>query len=53
MGAAKNTTSEEYWICEEVCKWTATIKGMPDDVGPYLVRIGVNGSILIDTQRYD
>ena len=48
MGGAKNKTSEEEWSCEEVFKWAITIKVMTDDVGPFLVSIGDNGSILLD-----
>ena len=48
MGGAKNTTSEEDWICEEVSKWAATIKVMTDDVGPSLVSSGTNGYVLLD-----
>ena len=38
----KNIASAEEWNCEEVTKCVATIKGMPDDVGPALVMNDVN-----------
>ena len=49
----KNTTSEEEWSCEEVSKWAATIKRMTDDVGPSLVRSGVNESVFLSIKRYN
>ena len=41
-------TSEEEWSCEEVFKWSITIKVMTDDVGTFLVSIGDNRYILLD-----
>ena len=49
----KNTTSAEEWSCEEVAKWVATIKGMPDDIGPALMRNDVSGTVLLAMQRDD
>ena len=49
----KNTASAEEWNCEEVSKWVATIKGMPDDVGPDLVRNDINRAVLLVMQRED
>ena len=43
----KNTVSAEECNCEEVAKWGATIKGIPDDVSPDLGRNYVNGSALL------
>ena len=43
----KNTASSEEWNWEEVAKWVATIKGMPDDVDPAYVRNDVNVSAFI------
>ena len=43
----KNTASSEEWNCEEVAKWVATIKGMPDDVDPAYVRNDVKVSAFI------
>ena len=48
-----HTASADDWSCEEVSKWVATIKGMPDDVGPSLVRNDVNGSALLFMGRED
>ena len=52
-GQQKSTTSEEEWSCEEVSKWAATIKRMTDDIGPSLVRSGVNESVFLYIQRYN
>ena len=49
----KNTASAKEWSCEEVAKWVATIKGMPDYVGPALVRNDINGAVLLAMQRDD
>ena len=43
----KNKASAEEWSYEEVANWVATIKGMPDDVDPALVRNDVNGAALL------
>ena len=40
-------TLTEQWSCEEVAGWVATIKGMPDDVGPALVRNYIDGAALL------
>ena len=37
----------QYCHCEDVSKWFATIKVMPYDVGPTLVRNDVNGNRLL------
>ena len=43
----KNTASAEEWSCEEVAKWAATIKGMPDDFGTTFLGNKVNGAALL------
>ena len=37
----------EQWSCGEVARCIATIKGMPDEVGPYLVRNYINRAALL------
>ena len=39
--------SMQYFNCEDVANWVETIKGMPYDVGPTLVRNDVNGAELL------
>ena len=39
--------SMQDFNCEDVAKWVATIKGMPYDSGPTLVRNDVNGAELL------
>ena len=47
----KYITAEEEWICEEVAKYSVTIKGMTGDVGTSLGNSGVNESVFIAMQK--
>ena len=47
------TEPEKQWSCEKVSKWDATIKGLPDDIGPALVRNNVNWPTLLVMGRED
>ena len=49
----KNTASVEEWNFEEVAKCLTTIKVIPDDVGPALVRNDINGAFLLAMQQED
>ena len=50
-GCRKYITSVEEWSCKEVSKWSATVKGMPDDFGPSIVSNGVNRTVLLAMQQ--
>ena len=47
------TTLEKEWICNEVSKWVAAMKGMPDNVGATFVNNGANGIALLIMGRED
>ena len=49
----KDTASTEEWSCDEVAKWVATIKGMPEDVGTSFLGNKVNGAALFVMGRED